>query len=99
MPGTCPSLAGALTAVMAMDQLSFRVPKNARKPFGTAGSPAQIVFATGSGLEVYYTNDWGLFYLRDAKGPSHLTELLQTEPYSDRERARSQNQTRATKQG
>ena len=80
------SLSGALASVMAMDQLSFRVPQEIRKPFGDAVSPTLIQFSNGRVLTVNYTNDWGAFYLREVQGPTHLIERLRTKPYSDRER-------------
>ncbi len=92
-------LAGALTAVMVMDQLSYRVPKHLRKPMGLSGNPAKIVFSTGNVLKVDYTNDWGSIYLREVEGPAHLTERLQTTPYTNKQRAHEQDLAARIKQG
>ncbi|TWT32380.1 hypothetical protein KOR34_41430 [Posidoniimonas corsicana] len=80
------SVEGALTAVMVMDQLGFRVPKEIRQPMGLAGAPTTITFASGASLEVCYTNDWGIFYLREVAGPERLTRRLVVHPYDSHSR-------------
>lgn len=76
------SLAGALASIHVLQQLSFRLPDFT---VGDLDNPIKIEFASGSILRACYMTHWGDGYLRQVKGPKHLTERLKVMPYSENE--------------